>query len=457
MRNWRHETGRRVALAGVALALAAVAACAPGASNSKPDAKSTGAISTDVAKAGKVTLTEWDINTSGGADTATTQLNKEFEQKYPNVTIKRVARTLNDLKATLKLALSSKNPPDVVQANQGYPDMGAFVKANLLLPLDNYAKVYGWNSTFPKQLLALNKFSSDGKKWQTGNLYGVSQTGEIVGIYYNKKLLKQVGLPLPKTFSEFEADLPKIKAKGQLPIQFGTGDKSPAIHLFGVAQAAIAGKQEVRDMVASSGSAKWTDASTVQSAQVVSDWAKKGYLTAGANGLTGDEASANFGKGQGVFRIDGTWRLAELDQAMGSNVGFMSPPPMKAGQPSATEGGEGLAWSITSKTKHADVAGAYLNFITDAHAEDVLAKTGNLPAVQPPSYTPKAGSLNADIFAAWKTISQEDGLTPYLDYTTPTFYDTITSNLQQLIGGKLDPKAFTKALQADAGAFKQSN
>ncbi len=51
---------------------------------------------------------------------------------------------------------------------------------------------------------------------------------------------------------------------------------------------------------------------------MVSDWAKKGYLTPGVNGLSGDESSANFGKGQGVFRIDGTWRLAELEQAMGS-------------------------------------------------------------------------------------------------------------------------------------------
>ena len=453
---------RRTVLARVGVGLAAVpfvfvAACAPGGtSTSGPTSKPSSEIATDPAKAGKVSLTVWDINTSGGANDAMIKLNDEFEKKYPNVKINRVSRTLNDTKTTLKLALSGDNPPDVVQANQGYPDMGAFVKAGLLTPLDQYDKVYKWDQKFPKQLLDLNKFSTDGKTWQSGSLYGVSQTGEIVGIFYNKKLLQQAGLEPPKTFAEFESDLPKIKAEGLLPIQFGTSDKSPAIHLFGVVQAATAGKQAVRDLVTSTGDVAWSDPGTAQAAQKVKDWAAKGYLTAGANGLSGDGASSNFTKGQGVFRIDGTWRLAELEKAMGKNVGFMTPPPVKAGGQSVTEGGVGLAWAITSKSKNPDVAGAYLNFITNAHADDVLAQTGNLPAVAPKNYQPPAGTLSADVFSAWKSISENDGLTPYLDYATPTFYDTLTSNLQQLIGGKLPVKQFTGNLDADQDAFKTS-
>ncbi|WP_020573886.1 extracellular solute-binding protein [Actinopolymorpha alba] len=459
----RKTLGSRPGLARVGLALAALpivaaAACAPGGSSGDTGAttKPTGQIQTDPAKAGKATLTVWDINTSGGANDAMLKLNKEFEQKYPNIKINRVSRTLNDTKTTLKLALSGDNPPDVVQANQGYPDMGAFVKAGLLTSLDEYAKVYGWNTKYPKQLLDLNKFSTNGRDWQTGSLYGVSQTGEIVGIYYNKDLLTKVGVEVPKTFAEFEAALPKIKAAGEIPIQFGTSDKSPAIHLFGVVQAATAGKQAVRDLVTAKGNASWNDSGTTKAAQLVSDWARKGYLTSGANGLSGDAASANFAKGQGVFRIDGTWRLAELEKAMGDKVGFMSPPPAQAGQSSVTQGGEGLAWAVTSKSKNPDAAAAYLNFITNPHADDVLAETANLPAVAPPNYQPKSGTLTADIFGEWKKISENDGLVPYLDYTTPTFYDTLTANLQQLIGGKINVKQFTGNLEADYSAFKKS-
>lgn len=458
MKQLLKVSGRRAGVAAVAVAMATVAACAPGGGGSSNNTatKAPSAISTDPAKAGKITLTVWDQNSTGGANTATAKLNQEFQQKYPNIKINRVSRTFNDLKTTLKLALSGKNPPDVVQANQGYPDMGAFVKAGLLAPLNSYAKVYGWDKDYPAQLLNLNKFSANGQDWQSGNLYGVSQTGEIVGVFYNKKLLQKAGLSVPKTFGEFESDLPKIKAKGMLPIQFGDSDKSPAIHLFGVVQAQTEGKDKVRQLVTSTGNASWTDAGTTKAAQTVSDWATKGFLSKGANGLSGDEASANFAKGQGVFRIDGTWRLAELQQAMGSNVGFFNPPPVSAGQPTVTEGGIGLAWAVTSKTKHADAAAAYINFITNAKARDVLANTGNLPAISAPGYTPKAGTLNADIFSAWQQISQRDGLVPYLDYTTPTFYDTITSNIQEMIGGKLSPAGAMKALQADYSAFKKT-
>jgi raffinose/stachyose/melibiose transport system substrate-binding protein len=38
---------------------------------------------------------------------------------------------------------------------------------------------------------------------------------------------------------------------------------------------------------------------------------------------------------------------------------------------------------------------------------------------------------------------------PYLDYATPTFYDTITSEVQQLMAGRRSPDEFTQALQGD--------
>ena len=70
-------------------------------------------------------------------------LNAQFHQRYPNVTIQRTVESFSDLKTTLKLALSSNTPPDVVQANQGSPDMGASVAAGMLRPMNDYAKLYG--------------------------------------------------------------------------------------------------------------------------------------------------------------------------------------------------------------------------------------------------------------------------------------------------------------------------
>src|SRR5262249_674561 len=125
------------------------AACTPGGTTTQPSAPPAPA-HTGVTEKGPVTLTIWDQE-SGPVSRVWDQLNSGFEHKYPNVTIKRVNRDFSQLKTLLKLAISGPHAPDVVEANQGWPDMGQLVKAGLLLPLDNFAKAYGWGRRGPGQ------------------------------------------------------------------------------------------------------------------------------------------------------------------------------------------------------------------------------------------------------------------------------------------------------------------
>ena len=455
----RHSTGKLLATALVSTSLVVAACSAPGSgSDNTPTntGKPTASVATNPAKGGKVTLNVWDQEVRGGQNAEMTRLNKAFQEKYPNVTIKRTSKSFSDLKTTLRLALSGKNPPDVVEAKQRYPDMVTFVKAGQLVPLDQYAKLYGWGKRYPKTLLDLNRVSDDFKHFGEGKLYGISQMGEYIVVYYNKSKLKSLGLTPPKTWPQFVAQLPKIKAKGQTPIEFGNLDKYPAIHTFGVIQAQTAGKKAVRDLVYGTDDAKWTDSGTVKAASTLQDWAKKGYLTPGANGLAYDDAAKKFASGTGVYLVTGTWEAAVLKKPMGNNLGLFVPPPATAGGAPTTTGGESLAFAITSKSKHPDVAAAYLNFITNAHADDVLTQTGNLPAVPGKAAEAlKPDSVEGQMVAGWKKVSAVDGLVPYLDYSTPTFYDTITAALQQLIGGKTTPQQFTQTLQADYEKFHQ--
>ncbi|HET7305151.1 MAG TPA: extracellular solute-binding protein [Segeticoccus sp.] len=440
----------------VTAGLAAAACSPPGSSGAAPSQSSRPAssISTDPADAGKVTLRVWDQEVRGGQNAEITRLNKQFQDKYPNVTIDRTAKSFSDLKTTLKLALSGENPPDVVEANQGYGDMVTFVKAGMLTPLEPYAEKYGWADRYPKTLLDLNRVSDDAEHFGEGTLYGLSQMGEYVGIYYNKAKLQQLGMQPPKTWQDFTAQLPKIKAKGEVPIQFGNLDKWPAIHTFGVIQGQTAGKQEVRNLVFGTGDAKWTGSGTVKAAQTLADWAEKGYFPEGVNGLGYDDSAKQFAKGQGVYLITGTWEAAVLEPTMKDDLGLMVTPPDTAGGSVVTTGGESLALSITSKSKHPDVAAAYINFLTNEHAADVMTETGNLPAVpgQKAKSLPQS-SIEGQMVRGWEAVSTDDGLVPYLDYSTPTFYDTITAALQGLIGGKLTPKQFTQKLQADYASF----
>lgn len=453
---------RAARLLGAVTGLAAMAvatACTPGAqSTQNPTTRTPRAVvSTDPAKAGKVTLTVWDQEVRGSQNTAMTQLNKEFHEKYPNVTIKRVSKSFADLMTTLKLGVSTgHHPPDVVENNQGYGMMGILVNAGILLPLNEYADAYHWDKRYSGTMIGLNSFTPDGNTFGKGHLYGLSQTGEIVGMYYSKKKLKQLGIPLPKTWGEFVADLPKIRAKGTLPVSFGNkgDDNYNAIHLFGVIQARTDTKQDIIDTVFTKPGKKWDTPTTRRAAGTLQDWAKKDYISPGANGLSYNQAASDFAHGKSAFFITGTWETADLAKVMGNDLGFMPPPPAKAGQTPYTTGGEGLPWSITSRSMNPDVAAAYVNFINTPHAADVVLKAGGLPAVVPATAKPPAGTAIDQIFTSWKQLSAANGFVPYLDYSTPNFYDTITVQLQKLIGQQSSPGQCVAEMQKDYGDFQ---
>ncbi|MFI6348641.1 extracellular solute-binding protein [Streptomyces sp. NPDC050560] len=458
MNSHRHPVAaRRRAAAGAALAAGCVllaTACVPGTDGS--GATGPGGTSTavpDPAKAGKVTLTVWDQEIRGGQNAEIQRLNAEFEKEYPNVRIKRVSRSFSDLKTTLKLAISGNNPPDVIQANQGYPDMVAFVQAGLLQPLDNYAGIYGWNTRYPNTLLNLNRVSADGTSFGTGRLYGISQTGEYIGVYYNKDVLKKAKVALPRTWPELTAALPKLKAAGQLPIQFGNLDKYPAIHTFGALDAAAGGGPGSRDSILGRGKG-FDNEATTEAARALADWTAKGYLPKGANGTGYDDAAKQFASGKGAFLITGTWELADLKKPMGDKLGIMPPPPATAGGNPVTTGGQGLAWSVTSKTKHPDVAAAYLDHLTGAHAANVMSQEGVLPIIPgSEAATLPKDSADGQMVAGWQALNAHDGLVPYLDYTTPTFYDFLSAKLQDVISGKLDPDRLGPDMQKEYAAF----
>ncbi|MGH3312823.1 MAG: extracellular solute-binding protein, partial [Streptomyces sp.] len=424
--------------------------CVPGTDGSAAGAAGPGGAASaapDPAKAGKVTLTVWDQEIRGGQNAELERLNKEFERKYPNVRIKRVARSFADLKKTLKLAISGNKPPDVIQANQGYSDMVAFVKAGLLSPLDDYAGIYAWNTRYPATLLNLNRVSADGRTFGTGRLYGISQTGEYIGVYYNKDVLEKAGMKPPKTWGELTDALPRLKEEGQLPVQFGNLDKYPAIHTFGVLQNQAGGAEATRDTVLGRGKGFDNDP-TREAARTLGDWKRRGYLPKGANGTGYDDAAKKFADGKGAFLITGTWQLADLKKPMGDKLGFMPPPPVKAGAGPVTTGGQGLAWSVTSRSKHPQVAAAYLNFITSKHAADVMTEEGVLPAV--PGRAARVvptSSVDGQMIDGWRRLNGADGLVPYLDYTTPTFYDSLSADLQGVIDGSISPDKLSASMQ----------
>jgi raffinose/stachyose/melibiose transport system substrate-binding protein len=434
-------------------ALALTAGCAPGANTTRAATGTPpGKVQTDASKLGKVTLTVWDQEVRGGQKTEIEALNKSFHEKYPNITIKRNSQSFDDLAKTLRLALSGPDAPDVVESNNSRSQMGAFVGAKQIVSLEPYAKVYGWRNRFPESVTKLSSYSADAKTFGSGDIYGLPQMGEIVGVYYNRKKLAALGLTVPKTWAEFNRQLATIKAGGETPLTLGDLEKWPAIHIIGPIQGAHTPAKEVQALAMGNAGGDWTDATNTAAATELRDWVKAGYFNKDVNGSKYDDMVAKFGAGTGVYLIAGSWNTATLEPVMAGNLGFFAPPPVTAGDAASTTGGTSLPFTITSASKHPDAAAAYVNFLTSDDAMKVIAKAGNLPVLHSAELAPASGG-GKDVYAAYETVTGKGNLLPYLDYATPTFSDTLGAALQDLIAGKQTPEQFTKTLQADYGKF----
>jgi raffinose/stachyose/melibiose transport system substrate-binding protein len=431
-------------------------ACAPGSPNAgQAPAGADRPVRTDIGALGPVTLTVWDQEVRGGQNAQMERLNAGFQQRYPNVTIRRVSRSFEDLSTTLRLAISGPDAPDVVQANNGRAEMGAFVAANQLLSLEPWARAYHWHDRFPASVPQYLSYSPDGKRFGQGNLYGLPQVGEVVGIYYNPAELNRLRIAVPRTWEDFEAALAAAKAAGATPMQLGNVEKWPALHVFGTVQDQLVPADQVTTLAFGRSGASWTTPENTQVAATIAAWVRAGYFNPGINGIDNDQAWQAFAKGGSVFLIDGTWLAADLHAAMGDNVRFMAPPP-RAGRPVSATGGTGLPFTITSRCAHPDVAAAYLDFLTNSDAMRVLTETGNLPVVATAAQLPPT-QLSQDLFTAFATVAGQGTLLPYLDYATPTMADTMGAALQDLLAGANTPEQALAAVQADYAAFVAKN
>ena len=444
---------RKRRLLGVGLAVALLSttvACAPGGEGGEGTETGADDIETNIGDLGDLTLTVWDQEVRGGQAKQIDALNDAFMEKYPNVTIDRTKRSFSDLQRTLRNAITSEEAPDVVQANNGRSDMGAFVENGLLQSLDGYAEVYGWTERFPESVRSLASYSDDGAIFGEGNLYGLPQVGELVGVWYNKPKLDQLGLEVPATTAEFEAALEAASGAGELPIQFGNLDGWPGIHDYGFVHNQFVPRDDIRNLGFGREGASWRSEDNEAAAQTFTEWVDSGYFTPDFNGLGYDPAWQDFAKGEGLFLVAGTWLQADLDAAMGDDVGFFLPPVGESGERAVT-GGTGLPFSITDASANADVAAAYIDFITSDEAMQMIQEAGNLPVV---GGSPDAtDGVAAEVLDAWTTAGREDALVPYLDYATPDFYDLITAEVQKLGNGSVTEEEFLSTLEKEYAGF----
>lgn len=399
------------------------------------------------------TLVVWDQFYRDVESQVMDTLNAEFEQAHPGVKIERDVKTLDDLKVTLKLALTEEDGPDVAQVNQGRSDMGALVEAGLLLPLDTYMAEYGWGNVFSTSVASRNSFTADGKTFGQGNLYGVSPTAEVVGVFYNKGIFSKNGWEVPATFEEFEALLAEIKEAGITPISFGSLDGWNAIHEYSAVQHLLVSLDYINNLTYGVNNVSFDTPENQKAAEILQNWAKSGYFSEGYPGIGYDDSNLLFKSGSAAMTITGSWLAGELVTDTDQEFGFFLLPPYE-GNKAVAIGGVGIPFAIRQTTDKADLAAEYLDWMISPRAATLWAQAGMLPAMSLPEDAGiETDNLFGDTLKAWDALNTGNAVGHYIDWATPTFYDTLVAELQKLLGSISTPADFTAAVQKDYAAF----
>ncbi len=403
------------------------------------------------------TLLVWDIWTGEADSQVIETLHGEFEAAHPGVTINRVVKSFEDMKTTAKLALSSPDGPDVAQINQGEPDMGALVKAGLLVDLTPYAEQYGWFDKISAGIVARNSFTPDGKVFGEGNFYGVAPTAELVGVYYRKDIFAELDLSVPKTFAEFEAALETIKAAGYVPINFGNLDGWPALHTFSEIQNVLLGdegRNYLDDLIYGRGNVSWDIPENVEAAAKLQEWAEKGYFTPGFEGIGYDDSWPLFNNGEGAMMLTGSWLSGSFAAGpYADKIGFFLVPPETEGAYKVSVGGTSTAYAIRADSPNADLAAEYIDWMMSDRAAALWAESGVVPVQPVAPDLVEPGTLFADLVAAWNHMNQTDSVGHYIDWTTPTAFDVETAAVEELLAFQITPEEFVQKVEEDYVAF----
>ena len=220
-------------------------------------------------------------------------------------------------KAVLKTRMLGGEPPDSFQVHAGQELIGTWVKAGRMEDLTPLFKEQGWMDVFPEGLVKLIG-TQDGIWSVPVNVHRSNV------LWYVPANLKKWGVEVPKTWDDFFAIAPKLKAQGVVPLALA--QNWTANHLWESVALASLG--------ADNWDALWSGKLKFDSPEGVKAWELFGkvleYTNADASSLSWQQATDMVIDGRAAFNIMGDWAAGYMfttkKMQPGKDFGWMASP-----------------------------------------------------------------------------------------------------------------------------------
>ncbi|MDN4525180.1 ABC transporter substrate-binding protein [Fictibacillus fluitans] len=296
------------------------------------------------------------------------ELNKKFQEKYPDIKIKYDSVPTKDY----QVLFNSRTAAGEVDLVAGAKDYIRTEKSrDMFMDLTGKPVL----SKYKKEALKLEEVK--------GKNYLVPWNNVAMVTFYNKKILKELNIEMPKTWDEFKSAAQKAKKKGYMPVVFGGKDQWPiAMPVNELEATMVRSKDSKFNDKLRDGETKFTDPVWVD---MLSRLKELGSLfQQNSAGLAYGQAPGIFAQGKAAFMVDGSWSASQITAANPKlDYGVMNLPGSNNADDNKNLGVKsGGGWMVTKDSPNKDAAMKYLDFISEKeNYEKYINFTKSIPVM----------------------------------------------------------------------------
>ncbi|NQX33362.1 extracellular solute-binding protein [Herbiconiux sp. VKM Ac-2851] len=391
------------------------------------------------------TLTLWHYE---GADSAMgkawDEAIKVFEEET-GATVDFEEKGFEQIRSTASQVLNSNEAPDILEYAKGNGTAGLLASQGLLTDISDAVDEYGWDDKLAPSLQTTARYDDEGVMGD-GPWYGVPNYGEYVTVYYNKDMFAAQGITVPTTADEFEAALQTFTDAGITPLA-EAAQEYPLGQLWYQLALSQADRDWVNDYQLYDNPVDWQGEALTNATDTVKDWVDKGYISQDASGLKAEDAGLEFINGEAPIFVSGSWWYGRFT----SDITTFDWDIFEYPGSELNLGSAGNMWVVPASAKNPELAYKFIDITMRPEIQAILGNNGGLPvAANIDDITDAKSKVLIDQF---NTINERDGLAFYPDWPTPTFYDELNGELQNLINGSSDTSAVLTTLGEDYDSY----
>jgi raffinose/stachyose/melibiose transport system substrate-binding protein len=344
----------------------------------------------------------------------------EFEEK-----------SFEQIRQTASQVLNSDEAPDILEYNKGNATAGLLSSQGLLEPLTDAVEEHGWDELLAPALQTTARYDDNGVMG-SGDWFGVPNYGEFVTVYYNKDAFAEHGLEIPTTMDEFVDVLDAFVADGVTPLA-EAGLEYPLGQLWYQLALQRADRQWVNDYQLYENPVDWHGPELTTATETLVDWVDAGYISKDVTGIKAEDAGVSFINGDAPIFVSGSWWYGRfVSEISGFDFGIFPFPDSDLSLGSA-----GNMWVVPTTAKNKELAYTFIDITMRPEIQAIIGNNGGVPVAA--NVDDITDEKSQELIAAFNAINEKDGLSFYPDWPTPTFYDEIVAQLQELVNGTKTP------------------